>query len=185
MPRFRFSLRTLILVLVLIIVCFAILANRVRQQQIAVFAILNAGGVVFLSPDPLGGGVSDYIAIRDYRSHWYRSVARVILYPNDEHSTKTLLELTAKIPGLTQLIVLPDKKFDVFNRDSENAVTDEEIESIARLLPNLKNLVVAPAKCSKSKGTWLESQMPSLESGSIVIVWNGESGKSFVEHKFN
>ena len=83
MPRFRFSLRTLILVLVLIIVCFAILANRVRQQQIAVFASLNAGGVVFLSPDPLGGGVSDYTAIRDYRSHWYRSVARVILYPND------------------------------------------------------------------------------------------------------
>ena len=109
------------------------------------------------------------------------------MYPNDEHSTKTLLELTAKIPGLTQLIVLPDKKFGwgVFNMDSENAVTDEEIESIARLLPNLKYLVVAPAKCSKSKGTWLESQMPSLESGSIVIVWNGEGGKSFVEHKFN
>ena len=187
MPRLRFSLRTLILALVLIIVCFAVLANRVRRQQTAVFSILNAGGAAVFSADPLGGVSSDIATNGDYRSHWYRSIVRVVLFPNDEHSTQSLLELTAKIPGVTQLIILPDAKFvssssTDLNMDSENAVTDEEIESIARLLPNLEYLSVAPAKCSMSKGAWLESQMPSL-TGSIS--WRGDDGNGFLEHKFN
>jgi len=106
MANFRFSMRTLLIVVSVAIVCFSIIAERVGRQQIAVGALLAMGSdAQFSRGDPDSRTI--FATDKDYFSHWFRSINNVWLYPNDEYSVDDLLKITATIPGVESVSLFP------------------------------------------------------------------------------
>ena len=177
MRKLRFSMKAMMLLLTVAIVLFSILADRVHRQHTATLKILNSGGeAFFLSGFPQNGARA---TDGEYFSHWYRSLQTIVLHPTDEHSTKSLLEVAAKLPRLTNVTILPDCSKNTgsngvppttapINFESVNSVTNDDIESIAELLPNIERLIIAPASCTPDKVRWLKSQVTSMKSGTIM-----------------
>ena len=174
MAKLRFSMRTLVVVISVVAICTAIIAERARRQHAAAIALLGMGCHVQFT-------TGLYASDRDYLSHWHTSIETVWLYPNDVCSTEKLLEIAAAIPKLNGVRLLPNSsrtgsridpkapfKFSVVFKP-ENFVTDDDVKSLAEKLPNLRHLIIAPASCSPEKANWLKSQLTRLKYGEIIV----------------
>ena len=182
MAKLNFSLRSALAVISVLCVSFAVLSNRVARQVEAVREIRLSGGTAFFSIRE--GTPGEYAGESDGLSHWYRRIVHVQICPNDNHPMSTLIKSAAKIPRLDSICVYPDR--DPSNNwiglDSPNGATDNDLEILAEQLPKLRHLILASARCSKTRGEWLEEKLPNLNSGRIM--YHLEIDRRGLNHEF-